>query len=141
MKLIIGEDITVFLIKPYIKKQEYKSEKNIKKLIKKINKKYETKLYGFINVTVYIDEKYGTIIKMKKEKNYFDCFNKEIDIIIKVVEKEFWYKTENYALKNKAKEIRKSGDSFYLKPKNVSDIELGQIIEKSEIIYEEVNWR
>lgn len=140
MKLIIGEDTTVFLIKSYIKEIDYKKEKNIRKLIKKLNKKYQTNLYGFIDVTVYIDNTYGVIINMKKTKNYFDYFNKDIDIAINIIEKDFWYKTEDETLKNKAKKIYKKDNEFYLKPKSISNIELAKIIEQSEIIYDE-NWR
>lgn len=140
MKLVIGEDTTVFLINSYIKEIDYKNEKELKKLIKKLNEKYNTRLHGFINATIYKDKMHGVIIELKKEKDYFDYFNKDLSISIKVIEKSFWYKTEDYTLKSKAKKTRKKDSDLYIKPKNIPDIELAQIIENSEVIYKE-NWR
>lgn len=139
MKLIIDEDTTVFLINSYIKDTDYTKEKNLKKLIKKLNKKYKTNLYGFIDATIYIDKTYGVIINMKKTKNYFDYFNKDIDISINVIEKNFWYKVENPTIKNIKKICKKDG-FLYIKPKDTSSIELAKLIEQSEIIYNE-SWR
>ena len=139
MKLIIDEDTTVFLINSYIKDTDYTKEKNLKKLIKKLNKKYKTNLYGFIDTTIYIDKTYGVIINMKKTKNYFDYFNKDIDISINVIEKNFWYKVENPTIKNIKKICKKDG-FLYIKPKDTSSIELAKLIEQSEIIYNE-SWR
>ena len=162
MKLIIDDNIVIFLDKAYLQNFDLTNQNLIeKKLIKLINKiqnkytvdlngyynvnkiqnKYTVDLNGYYNVYIHKDTNYGLIVDMQKEDlEYIDYFNNQLELNIEVVEDSFLYKIEdiftiNKHLLNKFI-IYKNGYMFYLKPKeNLSNIELGIILENAEIIY------
>ena len=145
MKLIIDENIVFFLNKIYLDnidiKDESLIEKKLIKLINKIQKQYNIDLNGYYNVYIYKDKNYGLIIEMEKEKlDYLDYFNNQIELNIEIIEDTFLYKIDNIFTINKTLLekliIYINKDEIYLKIKeNINDIELGQIIENSQIIY------
>lgn len=145
MKLIIDENIVFFLNKIYLDnidiKDESLIEKKLIKLINKIQKQYTIDLNGYYNVYIYKDKNYGLIIEMEKEKlDYLDYFNNQIELNIEIIEDTFLYKTDNiFTIDKTLLEkliIYINKDEIYLKIKeNINDIELGQIIENSQIIY------
>ena len=145
MKLIIDENIVFFLNKIYLDnidlKDENLIEKKLIKLINKIQKQYNIDLNGYYNVYIYKDKNYGLIIEMEKEKlDYLDYFNNQIELNIEIIEDTFLYKTDNiFTIDKTSLEkliIYINKDEIYLKIKeNINDIELGQIIENSQIIY------
>lgn len=145
MKLIIDENIVIFLDKLYLNNIDLKDynliEKKLIKLINKIQNKYLIDLNGYYNVNIYKDENYGIIIDMQKEElEYIDYFNEQLEFNIEVIEDSFLYKIDDILrlekpLLNKFI-IYKNKDNLYLKPKEkISNIELGIILENSEIIY------
>ena len=135
MKLIIDDDIDIYLSKPYLKNIDLNDIKVIKNIIKKINKKYDIDLYGFIEVKIYIDKNYGVIINIKKEElEYFDYFNDEIEMNIEIINDSFLYKINNIYINSKIKTY-KYKDSLYISIDKIDNINLGKIIETSEIIY------
>ena len=145
MKLIIDENIVIFLDKLYLNNIDLKDynliEKKLIKLINKIQNKYLIDLNGYYNVYIYKDENYGIIIYMQKEElEYIDYFNEQLEFNIEVIEDSFLYKIYDILrlekpLLNKFI-IYKNKDNLYLKPKEkISNIELGIILENSEIIY------
>lgn len=145
MKLIIDENIVFFLNKIYLDNVDIKDEslieKKLIKLINKIQKQYNIDLNGYYNVYIYKDKNYGLIIEMEKEKlDYLDYFNNQIELNIEIIEDTFLYKIDNIFTINKTLLekliIYINKDEIYLKIKeNINDIELGQIIENSQIIY------
>lgn len=145
MKLIIDENIVFFLNKIYLDNVDIKDEslieKKLIKLINKIQKQYNIDLNGYYNVYIYKDKNYGLIIEMEKEKlDYLDYFNNQIELNIEIIEDTFLYKTDNiFTIDKTLLEkliIYINKDEIYLKIKeNINDIELGQIIENSQIIY------
>ena len=145
MKLIIDENIVFFLNKIYLDNIDLKDEniieKKLIKLINKIQKQYNIDLNGYYNVYIYKDKNYGLIIEMEKEKlDYLDYFNNQIELNIEIIEDTFLYKTDNiFTIDKTLLEkliIYINKDEIYLKIKeNINDIELGQIIENSQIIY------
>ena len=140
MKLIIDDDIDIYLSKPYLKNIDLNDIKVIKKIIKKINKKYDIDLYGFIEAKIYIDKNYGVIINIKKEElEYFDYFNDEIEMNIEIINDSFLYKINEIYDKEqiKNKKIYKQKDNLYINIDKIDNIDLGKIIETSEIIYGE----
>ena len=145
MKLIIDENIVIFLDKLYLNNIDLKDynliEKKLIKLINKIQNKYLIDLNGYYNVYIYKDENYGIIIYMQKEElEYIDYFNEQLEFNIEVIEDSFLYKIDDILrlekpLLNKFI-IYKNKDNLYLKSKEkISNIELGIILENSEIIY------
>ena len=145
MKLIIDENIVFFLNKIYLDNMDLKDEnpieKKLIKLINKIQKQYNIDLNGYYNVYIYKDKNYGLIIEMEKEKlDYLDYFNNQIELNIEIIEDTFLYKIDNiFTIDKTLLEkliIYINKDEIYLKIKeNINDIELGQIIENSQIIY------
>lgn len=145
MKLIIDENIVFFLNKIYLDNVDIKDEslieKKLIKLINKIQKQYNIDLNGYYNVYIYKDKNYGLIIEMEKEKlDYLDYFNNQIELNIEIIEDTFLYKIDNiFTIDKTLLEkliIYINKDEIYLKIKeNINDIELGQIIENSQIIY------
>lgn len=145
MRLIIDENIVIFLDKIYLHTLDLTNqnliEKKLIKLINKIQNKYSIDLNGYYNVFIYKDNNYGLIIDMQKEElEYLDYFNNQIELNIEVIEDSFLYKIEdifwlNKSILNKCI-IYKNGDTIYLKAKdNLNNFELGIILENGEIIY------
>lgn len=145
MKLIIDDNIVIFLDKVYLQNLDLTNqnviEKKLIKLINKIQNKYTIDLNGYYNVYIHKDINYGLIIDMQKEDlEYIDYFNNQLELNIEVVEDSFLYKIEDIFTisKNLLNKfiIYKKGYIFYLKPKaDLSNIELGTILENAEIIY------
>ncbi len=146
MKLVMHKDnIIVFLNKTYIQNIDLTDkssvEKYLGKLILQIKRKYDIELYGYYNITLYVDMNYGIIINIKKEElEYLDYFNNELEMNIEVIEDSFLYQIEDifsldkYIL-NKF-EIYKNKEKLFLKAKeNISDIELGLILENAKMMY------
>ena len=145
MRLIIDENIVIFLDKIYLKKLNLTDqnllEKKLIKLINKIQNKFTLDLNGYYNMYIYKDKNYGLIIDMQKEDiEYLDYFNNQIELNIEVIEESFLYKVEDVF--NITKSILdkfiiyKNGDTIYLKAKEkINNIELGIILENGEIIY------
>ena len=145
MKLIIDDNIVIFLDKVYLQNLDLTNqnliEKKLVKLINKLQNKYTIDLNGYYNVYIHKDINYGLIIDMQKEElEYIDYFNNQLELNIEIIEDSFLYKIEdiftiNKNLLNKFI-IYKNGYTFYLKPKaNLSSIELGMILENAEILY------
>lgn len=139
MKLIIDDGINIYLNKQYLKNVDLNDTKTIKNIIKKINTKYNIDIYGYIETKIYIDKNYGIIINIKKEElDYFDYFNDEIEMNIEIINDSFLYKIEDYnkdLIKDKT--IYKYKDNLYINIDKIDNINLGKIIEISEIIYGE----
>ena len=97
-------------------------------------------MYGYIEVKIYIDNNYGVIINIKKEElEYFDYFNDEIEMNIEIINDSFLYKINEIYDKEqiKNKKIYKQKDNLYINIDKIDNIDLGKIIETSEIIYGE----
>ena len=139
MKLIIDDGINIYLNKQYLKNVDFNDTKTIKNIIKKINTKYNIDIYGYIETKIYIDKNYGIIINLKKEElDYFDYFNDEIEMNIEIINDSFLYKIEDYnkdLIKDKT--IYKYKDNLYINIDKIDNINLGKIIEISEITYGE----
>lgn len=145
MRLIIDENIVIFLDKIYLHTIDLTNqnliEKKLIKLINKIQNKYKIDLNGYYNVFIYKDNNYGLIIDMQKEElEYLDYFNNQIEMNSEVIEDSFLYKIEDiFRLDKKISQkfiTYKNKENIYLKAKNkLTAIELGIILENGEIIY------
>lgn len=142
MKLLVnGDNIIVFLSKKMIKNASFEDKEVkdfLKKIIKKLKNYYLIQLCGYYNVDVHIDSNYGAILEFEKENlEYFDYYEGQIDLNVKVEYEKFLYEVEDFNYFNKKYNFYKSKDKIYLNVDNVSDIELGQILEYSKIVYGE----
>ena len=138
MKMVMDDGINIYLSKPYIKKIDINDRETIKKIINKIRKKYDIDIYGYVDVKIFIDENYGIIIKIKKDTlEYFDYFKDDIEMDIEIIKDTFLYKIDDASVIKQTEntEIYKQYENIYIKVKNNDDINIGKIIENSEIIY------
>ena len=137
MKLLKGKDITIYINKEELKINDL-TKTSIEKLIKNINKNYDINLKGYYNVGTYIDKNYGIIINIDKEElEYLDYFN-ELEINIEIIKDSFLYKIEDLSsIKNIINRciMRKLNENIYIEIKELSNIEMGIILENAIIIY------
>lgn len=141
-----NNEIIIYLNKTYIKNIDLQNKKILEnylnKLLNKIKNKYELYISGYYDVKIYLSEEYGIIINIEKENlDYPEYFAGEIDMNISVIEDRFLYEVENIDIpKSILKKLEKYKflDKIYLHPKeNLSDIELGVILENTKLIYGE----
>lgn len=145
MKLIIDEDIVIFLDKIYLQKLKLNNpktmEKKLIKLINKIQNQNNINLNGYYNVYLYKDDNYGLIIDMQKENlEYLDYFNNQIELNIEIIEDTFLYKVDDIFnisknLLNKFIIYKVSEDIYIKVKKEITSIELGIILENAEVVY------
>lgn len=140
MRIIIGDEIIIYLSKPYIKNVNLKDKLVAENFINKIKNKHKIQLFGYIDVKIYIDKLYGVVISIKKENlDYLDYFTDDISMNIEMIENTFLYKVDDIYLNKeilKYSEIYKYNKSLYLKIDKLSNIEIGKLIENSNIIYD-----
>lgn len=117
-------------------------EEEFKKIFLRLKKYYNINIYGFYNVIVYINNYYGTILKIEKDKD-LDIFYKQVDMHI-VIEKDYiiLYKVKDYFfIKNlDSFNIYYYEDNFYLEiKKQLRNKEMYNLIENSEIVFENID--
>ena len=143
MKLVTdGDKVILYLNKMYIQSLDFKdkevAEKYLKVLLNKLSLKYDMNFNGYYLVHIYIDMSYGVIIEAKKEDlEYLDYFNNQIELNTKIIHGSFLYEISdlNSDYFNNFY-VYKLKDKLYLRTKQeVSDFEMGTIIEKARIIY------
>lgn len=114
-------------------------EKYLKKLFRILKNKYFVKIEGFYNITIYIDKYYGVIFHLEKEElEYYDYFKNQVDMRIISIDTEFLYLVDDIPneLSNKIK-ICIINNNIYLKiKKELSNLEMMNLIENSKIIYD-----
>ncbi len=141
MKLIIDNNIVIFLGNFYLKNYDLKDYNNIEKNLLKLLNKYSVDINGYYNVFIYHDKNYGLIIDMQKEDlEYLDYFNNQVELNIEIIEDSFLYEIEDILNINKDILINftiyKKNYHFYLETKEkINPIKLGILLENSKIIY------
>jgi len=141
MKLLVSDDnIIVFLSKKQMKNTSF-NDKDILhqflgKIILKLKKSYSIDLCGYYSVLIHSDKNYGIIIEFNNEKlEYFDYYEDQVDLDIKLKEEVFIYEIEDFNYLNKKYKYVKDKDKIYLVLDKVSEIEMGKILEYSKVIY------
>jgi len=140
--MIINKINNTYLIKILDNKIDIYSpnepEKITTKILKKINK--NNKLKKLIILEIYLNEHYGTIIKLN-DYNKLINLNNEIEVKINIhTDNPFLYKTDYFNINKKILNkvnIYYYKNNFYLEIKNkIKKEEYLNILEKAEIIYE-----
>ena len=112
----------------------------LKKLFKILKEKYNIEIFGFYDITVYIDKYYGVIFHLVKEElDYYDYFKNQVDMKLIIKETELLYEVYDIPthLYNKIKVCIKN-DNIYLKIiKDLTNVEMMNLVENSRIVYEE----
>ncbi len=121
--------------------EEEEISEYLKKVFLKIKDKYNIDIYGYYNVTIFLDNNYGMIIKLNHEDEYISYYDKQIEMKIVIADTEIFYKIENINMLSN--EILKLGELYLYKDelhfrlvKDISFMELGHLIENSRILYE-----
>jgi len=94
---------------PFDKRQ---LSKYLKDILQKIKKFYNISLHGYYEIEIYQDSNYGSIFEMNKiSDDYFDLFNKKMELQILCHEKEsFLYEIEDLEFLQK---FQKNYDAVY----------------------------
>ena len=143
MKIDVSTDkIVIYLKKVRVNvdfKDEYRLESFLKKLFICLNDYYNIEIKGYYDVCVYIDNIYGMVLVLKSEDcDFYDYFDKQVDMRIKINKNKFLYKVDDlYCIDLNKYKIYKYLNDIYLLPKcKLNNIELGKLIEISDIIYD-----
>lgn len=151
MKVNIVDDnnIIVFLNKFNIKNIDFKNRENIetnfRKIFLKLKNIYNLNIKGYYNITIYIDDDYGAALEIEHEDiDYYDYFDSQVDMRVNVInDNKFLYKIKDIfnldeKILNKI-DIYLFKNKYYIKlKKGVTNIELGKILENSELVYGDI---
>ena len=144
IKLLSENSFLVFVIDkiPNIKNDQELSDylKNVFEIIKEKN---QFDIYGYYDVLIYKDINYGLIIKLDKEElEYFNCYNKQIEMKIVIAEEpNILYCIDNLKILKKIPKFKiyLYKDKLYLElMSKINYMLLGELLEYSEIIFENV---
>lgn len=144
IKLLSENSFLVFVTNkiPNIKNDQELSDylKNIFKIIKE---KTKFDIYGYYEVLIYKDINYGLIIKLDKEElEYFNCYNKQIEMKIAIAEESnILYCIDDLEILKKIPKFRiylYKGKLYLELVSKIKYILLGELLEYSEVIFENV---
>ena len=118
--------------------------KYLKKIFLNIKDKYNLEIYGYYDVLIFFDEKYGMIIKLDKEElEYLSYYNKQIEMKIIISNNQVFYKVLD--LFNIDKRILNKSDIYFYKDEiflelksRIDFVLLGNLIENSKIVFENI---
>ncbi len=142
VKFIDDKEFDIYLKKSFIKDIDFNKKEELeiyfKRLFKILNNKYNIKIEGFYEITVYVDKFYGVILHLEKEElDYYDYFKNQVDMRIMTTDTEFLYLVDDIPLNIIDKiEIINNDDNIYIKiKKKLNDIEMMTLMENSIITY------
>ena len=115
--------------------------KDLKNLLLRLKRHYKIDIKGYYNITVYIDEYYGAVLKIEEDNDYYDYFDDTITIRMKKVKSRFLYEVDDisyiddYIDKFK---ISIKDNKIYLTINNgLNEYEYLNLLEISNIVYDE----
>lgn len=111
----------------------------LKKLFKILKSKYDIRIEGFYEITVYLDKFYGVVLHLEKDDlDYYDYFKNQVDMRIITVDTNFMYLVDDIPrdILSKVK-VYIDDNNIYLKIKDeLTDLEMMKLLENSELIYD-----
>lgn len=119
-------------------------QESLREIFLKINYIYKIEVKGFYYVKVFLNKNVGVVLELDGEDLELDYLDGEIDMRIEIFEKTFLYEIEDIFYLNKnikrKVEIYKEKDKFIIKPiKELTYMEIGEILEYSKLIYKNKN--
>lgn len=140
MKVDIVEDkIIVYIKKTTIKDVNFDSidelETYFRALLLKLKNIYNININGFYNIKVFIDDVYGMVLDIEKER--VDCYLdiNQVEMRILPIHTCFLYKIEDL-FKYKKTKIYEYKNNYYLKPdKKILYKDYLNLLENSKIVY------
>ena len=141
--MIINKIDNFFLIKLLDLTVDTKNQEMLEEIVRQIIEKImvNNKLNNYLSLDFYIDDNYGTIVKLSHYKSPFFLNDEKTVKIIVHTNTAFLYKIDYLAIKDNHQDkqnIYYYHDNFYLEIKNSIDRkDYLNILEASEIIYED----
>jgi glutamate racemase len=103
-----------------------------------LKNKYNIKIEGFYNITVYIDKYYGVIFNIEKEElEYYNYIKNQVDMKVIAIDTEFSYLVENipFEIINKINIDIKDNNIFLKIKEELSNLEMMKLLEFSKVVY------
>ena len=115
-------------------------EKDLKNLLLRLKRHYKIDIKGYYNITVYIDNHYGAVLKIEEDNDYYDYFDDSIAIRMKKINTNFLYEIDDLSyIKDYVDkfDISNCNNKVYLRIMDkLSDKEYLELLEISNIIFE-----
>jgi len=113
-------------------------EKYLKKLFKILSNKYNLKIEGFYDITVYIDKYYGIVLHLEKDNiDYYDCYKNQVDMRLITIDTDFMYEVNDIPsnIINKVKICIKDKNIYLTLKQELTNVEMMILLENSKLIY------
>ena len=143
IKFIDDLTLDIYIKKEIIGNIDFKNKENLEKYLKKLFKtlrsKYDIKIEGFYDITVYIDKYYGVVFHLEKEDlEYYDYFKNQVDMRLITIDTDFYYLINDVpSIPLKKVKILIKKDNIYLKiNEKLTNIEMMKLVENSKIFYD-----
>lgn len=137
MKLDILDDGYLFFTNKIF---SFDDEKEISLFLKdmflSINDIYDIELYGYFKVDIYIDEKIGVFVEIKKLDDYIS-YSKKIDTKVMVSDTPFYLKTNDLSLIYKYRPIYYLDNNYYISTKDVDNVL--ELLDFCEVEYKDID--
>ena len=115
-------------------------ERDLKSLLLRLKKYYKIDIKGYYNITVYLDEYYGAVLKIEEDNDYYDYFDDTIAIRMKKFKSSFLYEIDDISYVDKYIDkfkISINDNIIYLTINNeLNEYEYLNLLEISNIIYD-----
>ena len=115
-------------------------ENDLKTLLLRLKKYYKINIQGYYNITIYVDDYYGAVLKIEEDNDYYDYFDDTVALRLKKVKTKFLYEiddisyVDNYIEKFK---ITNMNNKILLSiVKDLNENEYLELIEISKIKYD-----
>jgi len=143
MKIDVRDNnLIVFLNKKMVSNVDFFNKSELedyfRSLFLKLNSDYDFDMSGSYSIDVFIDKNYGVVLEIEKDDiDYFDYYDNVIDMKITISKySDFIYKLEgNIGNLFEFCDIYLFNGDIYVDPVNIDFLNLGFLIENSEIIY------
>lgn len=115
-------------------------ENDLKRLLLRLKKYYKIDIQGYYNITIYMDDYYGAILKIEEDNDYYDYFDDTVLLRLKKIKNKFLYEIDDisYVINYKDKiKINNNKDKIYLEILNSLDYkDYLKLLEISNIIFD-----
>ena len=143
IKFISDLILDIYIKKELIKDVDFKNKNDLeaylKKLFRVLKDKYNIIIEGFYEITAYVDKYYGVILHLNKENlEYYDYFKGQVDMKLIILDSEFMYEVDDipHGILDKVKIYVKDGNIYLKIQRELTKLEMMNLIENSKIIYE-----
>ena len=115
-------------------------ENDMKNLLLRLKKYYKIDIQGYYNITIYIDDYYGAVLKIEEDNDYYDYFDDTVALRLKKVKTKFLYEIDDisyvYNYIGKVKTNNNNGKIYIEIIDNLENSEYLELLEASNIIFD-----